>query len=338
VEDGQEPGLIGNYAAATTSLQVARTRDLQPSQEDASSVSNNSQQRIAPPLPGTARANRLARAAARQTKLTKRALDVPVNVSAEAQKIAQATERDPNYDIDEAVTRLRVNRQRGLRTRRNNPIYAPLVDEDGNELNEEHQEVDDAGLYDDPDHGMTARSSSSMFRVLDRIDEANEVDEAAWAPKRTTGRVTRSKPGKGSQSNVLPITTGPVSSRKFSWSISDTVADTSRQKKGPKNPNPTVDRSFMCGTCPKAFGRREHLKRHERTVHAAEKQHICEICGRSYSRSDNLRQHMRVHSGDIGQEMAAGLAERTWPFEQAVRAQQTTMEKNHQRLEGIGRL
>jgi hypothetical protein len=200
VDDEEDPEPLRNHAAMRARPSDVPARGLQPSQEESSSDSDDSQVTIAAPIPGTARANRLARATARQAKLTKRAPDVSVNVSAEAQKIAQAALSDPTYDVDEAVFKIRANRERGLRTRKNNPIYAPLVDKDGNEIDEANQEVDDQGLYEGPDHRIGAQLSSSAGH---------------WAHVKAMGRATRSKSDKGPQSAITPDSTVSVSTQKF---------------------------------------------------------------------------------------------------------------------------
>lgn len=46
----------------------------------------------------------------------------------------------------------------------------------------------------------------------------------------------------------------------------------------------------------KSFGRREHLKRHEKSVHSGERPFTCEHCKKHFSRSDNYAAHRRSHT------------------------------------------
>lgn len=45
----------------------------------------------------------------------------------------------------------------------------------------------------------------------------------------------------------------------------------------------------------KNFGRREHLKRHEKSVHSGERPFECGYCKRTFSRSDNFGSHEKTH-------------------------------------------
>ncbi|KAF2448113.1 hypothetical protein P171DRAFT_481207 [Karstenula rhodostoma CBS 690.94] len=337
-EDEEEPELPLSGAAATTSPSSIRVSGLQLSQANSpspvsnSSRSNNSKDSIPTPHLGTARANRLARAAARQAKLSKPTADVSLHTSAEAQRIVHAAQSDSTYNVDEAVARVRLNRDLGIRIRKNNPTYAPLANENGNR---EDEVIDDA-----QDNGITAESLSSRKKGPGRSDKAKEADEADWIPSRKSRIPAQGRPGKQTQG--------------------------AKQRGRPRTPDPTMNRPFICSTCLAAFIRREHLKRHEKSLHSGERSHVCEVCGRAFTRGDNLKQHMQIHTEDDGQEVAAGTVEQTsqlegavparqilsqfsretaegmayqtGPFEEAVRAQQMLMGQNHQRLEGMGKL
>lgn len=59
-------------------------------------------------------------------------------------------------------------------------------------------------------------------------------------------------------------------------------------------------KTFICDLCNRRFRRQEHLKRHYRSLHTADKPFECHECGKKFSRSDNLSQHARTHgSGSI---------------------------------------
>ncbi|GMG19451.1 unnamed protein product [Ambrosiozyma monospora] len=54
----------------------------------------------------------------------------------------------------------------------------------------------------------------------------------------------------------------------------------------PRDPS----KPFECEFCVKAFGRKEHLRRHSLT-HTNYRPHVCEKCNRGFRRSDNLKNH-----------------------------------------------
>ncbi|GME83149.1 unnamed protein product [Ambrosiozyma monospora] len=60
----------------------------------------------------------------------------------------------------------------------------------------------------------------------------------------------------------------------------------------PKDPS----KPFECEFCVKAFGRKEHLRRHSLT-HTNYRPHVCKKCNRGFRRSDNLKNHqMRCYA------------------------------------------
>ena len=54
-------------------------------------------------------------------------------------------------------------------------------------------------------------------------------------------------------------------------------------------------RRHVCNLCSSRFPRKEHLDRHNLTVHTDEKPFECSDCGKKFSRKDNLQQHQRTH-------------------------------------------
>ncbi|KAI8805971.1 STE like transcription factor-domain-containing protein [Cladochytrium replicatum] len=72
---------------------------------------------------------------------------------------------------------------------------------------------------------------------------------------------------------------------------------------GPASGGPIRAKSYPCSVpmCSRTFKRFEHLRRHIRCCHTAERPYVCDApgCGRSFSRSDNLTQHSKVHTGEV---------------------------------------
>ncbi|XP_067014401.1 oocyte zinc finger protein XlCOF6.1 [Anabrus simplex] len=64
---------------------------------------------------------------------------------------------------------------------------------------------------------------------------------------------------------------------------------------GEKRPT-DEERTHFCSECGKAFYRRKHLQRHEKT-HTGGRPHVCEDCGAGFFRSEHLARHVKTHQG-----------------------------------------
>lgn len=65
-----------------------------------------------------------------------------------------------------------------------------------------------------------------------------------------------------------------------------------------------LSKIFVCTYCLRRFKRQEHLKRHFRSLHTAEKPYECPKCLKKFSRTDNLNQHLKVHKQEEEEEAA----------------------------------
>ncbi|XP_041423166.1 uncharacterized protein LOC734388 isoform X3 [Xenopus laevis] len=54
---------------------------------------------------------------------------------------------------------------------------------------------------------------------------------------------------------------------------------------------------YLCLTCGKKFGRKEHCKIHQ-LVHTGEKPFTCSVCGKCFSFKNHMKSHERVHTGE----------------------------------------
>ena len=56
-------------------------------------------------------------------------------------------------------------------------------------------------------------------------------------------------------------------------------------------------KKHVCTHCAKAFGRKEHLKRHVKNLHGV-RDHKCDNCGKRFKTDQYLKVHERIHTGD----------------------------------------
>lgn len=56
----------------------------------------------------------------------------------------------------------------------------------------------------------------------------------------------------------------------------------------------TTNRPFACSSCPKKFGRKDKLVRHEKT----HLEYFCPKCHLAFNRKDSMMLHMKVHEGN----------------------------------------
>lgn len=126
------------------------------------------------------------------------------------------------------------------------------------------------------------------------------MNAAAGAPAQETS-------AEGQQNSSAPSQTGSSENNNGAVMNSGSDAGTTGTPSVPVNrrgrkQSLTEDpsKTFVCDLCNRRFRRQEHLKRHYRSLHTADKPFECHECGKKFSRSDNLSQHARTHgSGAI---------------------------------------
>ena len=98
-----------------------------------------------------------------------------------------------------------------------------------------------------------------------------------------------------------------------------------------KDSNVKSERSFKCTYCEKAFGRREHLKRHVNSVHEGTK-FGCNYCIMTFSRKDYLKKHVSSVHPDKAQdfEMSAQKIRKT--DGQGVQVKQEPFDENDEQM------
>lgn len=65
----------------------------------------------------------------------------------------------------------------------------------------------------------------------------------------------------------------------------------------------TTNRPFACASCPKKFGRKDKLVRHEKT----HLEYFCPKCHLAFNRKDAMLLHMKVHEGNVNNEAPDGM-------------------------------
>lgn len=281
---------------------------------------------VAPPVFGR-RAHRLAKAAARKEALARFNVERPISVSAEAYRIAQQRE-EPSFDKTKAVATAISNRERGLRPR---AMPAPPVDDDEDDRVVEESAPDTDGLEEEEDSESEDSEDSDTDDIeYDDDDDDNSYTEHEDRPLRSNP--SRKRPAQNDNgADHIPVKKAKTSVAKHKHKTTTAADASSRQKLMIKDSSPEeavasgsspslpanvgqtksrpgrksnikIPRPFSCNICSLKFGRQEHVKRHQQSVHSGEKPYQCGVCQKRFARRDNLTQHMLSHTRDQVEE------------------------------------
>lgn len=146
-------------------------------------------------------------------------------------------------------------------------------------------------------HKRIKRSSSSDSDT----DSLGSIIKAAQANVTNRGNDNRedSSSSTQAQQSAAPPSHESSGTNPQSTSSSETPAPTPAVPVGRRGRKQSLtedpSKTFVCTLCSRRFRRQEHLKRHYRSLHTADKPFECPDCGKKFSRSDNLAQHTRTH-------------------------------------------
>lgn len=133
---------------------------------------------------------------------------------------------------------------------------------------------------------------NSISHVVDstgtaELEERDPVRPELLAPQANHYQRTSLAKRRRSESHVVSMPSSSTSTKSSTPSVLPTLQTLSGEDE---------EKPFRCDSCPKAFRRSEHLKRHVRSVHSNVRPFPCKFCEKKFSRSDNLAQHLRTHT------------------------------------------
>lgn len=152
-----------------------------------------------------------------------------------------------------------------------------------------------------------ARRNTGFDEDSSAFDSMVRSRKYTVAMNTLSGAPAQEASAEGQQNSAAPSQTGSSENNNGAVMNSGSDAGASGTPSVPVNrrgrkQSLTEDpsKTFVCDLCNRRFRRQEHLKRHYRSLHTADKPFECHECGKKFSRSDNLSQHARTHgSGAI---------------------------------------
>ena len=147
-------------------------------------------------------------------------------------------------------------------------------------------------------HNATAMFAARKIEWLLRAIQgsANRVVSQTWAEDiPTLGTYTQRQSGRTSSSPAIAFDNSEIKN------VLNVVQDPAQRTSHEKASQDSL--TLRCSLCPRIFDRkyrRDHLRRHLKSVHGKQFL-ICKLCGRSFTyRTDNLAKHFRVvHPGHV---------------------------------------
>lgn len=147
-----------------------------------------------------------------------------------------------------------------------------------------------------------ASQVSNTSRETANDDSGSGSGPLASASKRILGSRLLKRKGSGPVKQEPPTTNVEVDLEKLHLPVNTEILQLMPQKTRPRGRREDKEadlvddaKIYICGYCSRRFKRQEHLKRHFRSLHTAEKPFDCPICQKKFSRTDNLNQHLKVH-------------------------------------------
>jgi len=162
--------------------------------------------------------------------------------------------------------------------------YTDLDVFDEDEVFSVHGLPSPASSCSESDCHQAKRQKTSNGPIMTSVADSQTASEQQQPEEQDNSERNGDEERKGTPPSGSPETTTPMS----------TPAPANRRgRKQSLTEDPS--KTFVCDICNRRFRRQEHLKRHYRSLHTADKPFECNECGKKFSRSDNLAQHARTH-------------------------------------------
>lgn len=155
---------------------------------------------------------------------------------------------------------------------------------------------------------QTSQKSSVSYKLKIDNTEQTSSGSLATASKRILGsRILKRKDQQSLKQDPQKSNVLEVDLQKLDLPADTAILQDYTQPRGRREDKEAdlIDETkiYICGYCSRRFKRQEHLKRHFRSLHTAEKPYDCPICHKKFSRTDNLNQHLKVHKGEDETDM-----------------------------------
>jgi hypothetical protein len=178
--------------------------------------------------------------------------------------------------------------------------------EEDRENLDDYEDLGTDGLSMPSPAASSCEDSDAHLHKRQKMSERSQQSGAEQAgDSQSESTPQHQQASSNDQDNTASDTKHSSESNSASGDAGSTPANAPTNRRGRKQ-SLTEDpsKTFVCELCNRRFRRQEHLKRHYRSLHTADKPFECNECGKKFSRSDNLTQHARTHgSGAIALDM-----------------------------------